>query len=415
MEQGLLPTCKESVNRLKATLRHDRNMVTLVFGAFLGYVGGSMILPLFPLYIQQMGLSALSMSVLFSLYYVGRVSGGTLAGWLHRRIGGRKVAVLLFSVQALCMVGYALLTAWPLIFLCRFLQGLSAVGITVFVRTTVNQLTTNDDRGMANGFISSAEGAGMILGPVVGGALSGMLTVQTPFLFVAVFLVLALALLLTMHLPARESAGAQQYQPQPTRPRLDDRLVAFGTVHFLEMSSLAIFVLYFPLYASGVMHWSAWGIGLAFTIIGVASMISGPLIGKVSDILKDRVLVAVVGLALVIVEVLAFLGSNSYWVVYVGMVFGGLGGAADFDALFAQIGDVTRPEERSLFIGTVLSVSEIGSIATPLAAGYLMSHYSIHFAFYLDVFLVVIAIIVFLLYRQRTVGPYQDTKEPSVM
>ena len=168
MEQGLLPTCKESVNRLKATLRHDRNMVTLVFGAFLGYVGGSMILPLFPLYIQQMGLSALSMSVLFSLYYVGRVSGGTLAGWLHRRIGGRKVAVLLFSVQALCMVGYALLTAWPLIFLCRFLQGLSAVGITVFVRTTVNQLTTNDDRGMANGFISSAEGAGMILGPVVG-------------------------------------------------------------------------------------------------------------------------------------------------------------------------------------------------------------------------------------------------------
>ena len=126
-------------------------------------------------------------------------------------------------------------------------------------------------------------------------------------------------------------------------------------------------------------------------------------------------MVAVVGLALVIVEVLAFLGSNSYWVVYVGMVFGGMGGAAYFDALFAQIGDVTRPEERSLFIGTVLSVSEIGSIATPLAAGYLMSHYSIHFAFYLDVFLVVIAIIVFLLYRQRTVGPYQDTKEPSVM
>lgn len=398
----------ESVNKLKTVLRQDRSMVTLVFGAFLGYVGGSMILPFFPLYVQQMGLSGVSMSVLFSLYYVGRVSGGTLAGWLYRRIGARKVVVLLFSLQALCMVGYALLTAWPLIFLCRFLQGLSAVGITVFVRTTVNQLSTNDARGLANGFISSAEGAGMILGPVVGGALSGMLTVQTPFLLVAVFLGLALALLLTMHLPGRQNAATQLVHPQARRQRFDRRLAAFGTVHFLEMSSLAIFVLYFPLYASGVMHWTAWGIGLAFTIIGVASMIAGPLIGKVSDILKDRVLVAVVGLALVIVEVLAFLGSNSYWVVYLGMVFGGMGGAAYFDALFAQIGDVTRPEERSLFTGTVLSFSEIGSIVTPLVAGYLMSHYSIHFAFYLDILLVAAAIAIFLLYRQRAVVHARD-------
>nr|WP_245850800.1 MFS transporter [Paenibacillus herberti] len=82
---------------------------------------------------------------------------------LYKRMGGQKIGTLLLLLQALCMVGFALSSDFIVLCILRLLQGVVATGMTVFVRTIINDLCNEENRGVYNGYISSSDGAGMIL------------------------------------------------------------------------------------------------------------------------------------------------------------------------------------------------------------------------------------------------------------
>jgi DHA1 family quinolone resistance protein-like MFS transporter len=376
---------------LKNLKKIDRFLMTILIIVFISSVGGSMIIPLFPIYVERLNFSGLEMSVLFSLFYVGRVAGGIISGKLYNYIGPKKLIIILLVLFFVSMIGYVTVKNMYAMFFLRFLQGIFSIGLIVFARTAFNQLTSVENRGLANGFLNSSSHAGMILGPVFGGTLSTLFSIEAPFYFVGLLALLAIIPSLTLKLQEDSSHDKEKVDSIPVK-RIDQRLVIFSTIHLLKLSFLAIFINFFSIYANEYLGWTILETSIVFTIFGVSGIIASPVLGYVSDKLKDRVLMIIIGLSLIILEVLSFLLFSNNLIIYLGFFIGGIGGAAYFGSFFAQIGDITTPNERGPFTGKVLSLADIGSILAPIVAGYLMEVFNLQASFYFIIVLMLLAI-----------------------
>ncbi|MEO2256408.1 MFS transporter [Paenibacillus amylolyticus] len=168
-----------------------RNLPLLMTICFLSQMGGFMILPLFPLFIEEFGLSGWMMGVIFALFYVGKVIGGGPAAAIYKKLGGKRALILMLLLLAVCMGGFALSSAAVLFGLLRLLQGLASTGLTVVVRSIIGDGGNVENRGLYNGYISSSEGGGMVLGPVISGWLALHWPLSVPFLLVTVCCLMA--------------------------------------------------------------------------------------------------------------------------------------------------------------------------------------------------------------------------------
>ncbi|WP_458463949.1 MFS transporter, partial [Paenibacillus sp.] len=184
-----------------------RNLPLLMTICFLSQMGGFMILPLFPLFIEEFGLSGWMMGVIFALFYVGKVIGGIPAAAIYKKLGGKRALILMLLLLAVCMGGFALSTAAVLFGLLRLLQGLASTGLTVVVRSIIGDGGNVDNRGLYNGYISSSEGGGMVLGPVISGWLALHWPLSVPFLLVTVCCLIAVGAAMGMKTAAQVRAN----------------------------------------------------------------------------------------------------------------------------------------------------------------------------------------------------------------
>ncbi|WP_336762717.1 MFS transporter [Paenibacillus sp. USHLN196] len=439
-----------------------RNLPLLMTICFLSQMGGFMILPLFPLFIEEFGLSGWMMGVIFALFYVGKVIGGIPAAAIYKKLGGKKALILMLLLLAVCMGGFALSTAAVLFGLLRLLQGLASTGLTVVVRSIIGDGGNIDNRGLYNGYISSSEGGGMVLGPVISGWLALHWPLSVPFLLVTICCLMAVVAAMGMKTKAQARANrgsgdtlsdhlipsatvtqeplqhsthsllstdeavvdsttsdshphtvttapplssspsdAKHTQEAYTRLTRRQQLIGYGTVHFLEMSAYAVFLTYFALYAAHIMHWDPFATSLAFTVSGISTLAAAPFVGYLSDRMGDRLLLCMLGMFLIGIEVAVFLSTSSHLWVYVGMLIGGVGGACYMDSFFAHIGDHIPDESRSSVIGKIVSAAEIGSIVSPLVAALMMEVGSLYSVFVFNLVLIAAAIVVQAAMRSR--------------
>ncbi|MBA9084963.1 DHA1 family quinolone resistance protein-like MFS transporter [Fontibacillus solani] len=382
---------------MKTKLYMNGNILCLIIISLITNMSGSMILPLFAIYVEKFGISTFGMSVLFSLFYVGKFCGGSLTGRVYNKIGAKRLGLILLIAEIICMVSFPFAKDFIVLAILRVLQGLIAIGLSVFVRITVNNISTNENRGILNGYVSSSEGAGMILGPVVSGLIVTNFSLSIPFYFVAFIAFISLAAVSRMKLPHAIMISENTESSKGSileKNKFNKQLFLYSTVHFLELSAYAIFLTYFSVYAKYKLGWSELDISLAFTVVGVSTFVSAPFVGKLSDVLKDRLLLCIAGLFFIMVEICFFLFFADKWIIYSGMLIGGIGGACYLDSFYSHIGDVIPIENRSAFMGNLVSLSELGSIISPIIAGILIEYFNIDAPFYYNLMLVGLAMLI---------------------
>ena len=144
--------------------------------------GFMMLLPLLPGYAEQLGFGEFDIGLLVAAFFIGRVLFQFPLGVLSDRIGRRGImsgALLLFTIST---TAYALTTEPRVMMSLRLLQGVASSGFVVGSQSYINDLTPTEFRGLANGIISSAINIGVIAGPLLGGVLSQLFNIQTPFI-----------------------------------------------------------------------------------------------------------------------------------------------------------------------------------------------------------------------------------------
>ncbi|SEM65607.1 MFS transporter [Paenibacillus sp. OV219] len=170
-------------------------------------------MPLMPLYVQQLHGTAVNLA--FWAGFVGSAAGlsnmiaAPLLGRLSDRIGQERVLGISLIGAALLFIPQAFVdSVWQLL-LCRLLQGCFLGGLIPSVNALVRRFTPDGMEGRAFSLNSSMLALGNMVGPIVGGFVSGWTGISGVFIISAVlFVVNALWVRRTLVRGKRGNSGA---------------------------------------------------------------------------------------------------------------------------------------------------------------------------------------------------------------
>jgi len=184
----------------KPRRQFDRRLVTILLIVFVGNLGASMVLPIFPLYAQRrFDIDPSLITLLVSSYFVAQFFAGPKLGRLSDLYGRRPVLVIsqFGTVLSFIMMGAAG-SAWMLL-AGRVLDGITGGNIIV-AQAYITDITPREKRTESIGMIFAAFGLGFIFGPALGGIMSSLWGEQFPF-YVAAALTFAVTVLTWYELP----------------------------------------------------------------------------------------------------------------------------------------------------------------------------------------------------------------------
>jgi MFS family permease len=142
-------------------------------------------------------------------------------------------------------------------------------------------------------------------------------------------------------------------------------------VVFVDILGFTIMIPLLPFYAESLGA-SALTVGMLSSIYGFCSLISGPVLGDLSDRYgrKKVLLISQIGTCVGFV-VLAL--SNTLWIVFLSRIIDGVT-AGNLTVAQAYISDVTKPQDRTRAMGMIGASFGLGFILGPAISGFLV-HY----------------------------------------
>src|SRR5689334_24268137 len=175
-------------------------LLVIFVTVFIDLVGFGIVIPVLPFYVEGTRFNAgpRAVTLLFAIYSVMQLVFTPILGRMSDRYGRRPVLFfsLLGTSLGFFILGFAT-TLWML-FAGRIIDGITGGNIST-AQAYIADVTTEENRAKGMGLIGAAFGLGFILGPAIGGILSGW-GIHVPFFFAAA-MCFAYAVLLYFTLP----------------------------------------------------------------------------------------------------------------------------------------------------------------------------------------------------------------------
>lgn len=259
----------------------------------------------------------------------------------------------------------------------RIVHGLATAVFTPLVLAMVASMYAHK-RGEALGWYTSAAQGGALLGPMLGGLLVDTVGFSRTFETAGLFGLVTLGLFFL----SSRLAGRTEYRPRETQEvfrklRLGltrviqhTQMVATSCAEAVKMMANGTLMAFLPLYALSVGLTITDG-GFLFGIQGLTSFVSKPIMGRVSDRVGRRPLIAL-GLVLCSVTIVGIPQVSTFPFLLLLAAGFGLGEAIVTSSTAAFIADLS--DENSLGAGMGLrgTIMDIGHASGPIIAGVLV-------------------------------------------
>ncbi len=359
-------------------MRFHHPAVPIVLAVLLiDSIGFGIVLPVLPGLIVHLGQVSLPEATRIAGYMLVAYAGaqffaGPVLGNLGDRFGRRPI--LLLSAIAFAF-DYLLMAAAPTLawlFVGRLIAGVA--GATYGPANAVlADVTEPAKRGATFGLMGAAFGLGFIIGPAIGGLLSGFGT-RAPFIVAAVLAGLN-ALWIAARLP-------ETLPPERRRPfRWRDAHVfgafrpLFGTgggaaalliVAFLWQFAHNVYPATWAFWAELAHGWTAAQVGWSLAAAGLAmafaqAVITGRVIARFGEARTVLIGMAVGGLSF-----LLYVFVRADWLVYAVIFISALQGLV-WPSLNALLSRMTDPSHQGALQGGMASIGSVAAIVGPLA------------------------------------------------
>jgi len=342
----------------------------------LDSIGFGIVLPVLPDLVVHLGQVNLAEATRIAGYMLVAYAGaqffaGPVLGNLGDRFGRRPI--LLFSAIAFGL-DYLLMAAAPTLawlFVGRFVAGIA--GATYGPAYAVlADVTPAEKRGATFGLMGAAFGLGFILGPAIGGLMSGFGT-RAPFIVAA-----ALAGINALWIAARLPETLPLERRRPFRLRDAHVLGAFRPLfHAGGAAPLLVAALLWQLahfvypatwafWAGLALDWEAAQIGWSLAAAGLAMALAQAFVTGRAIARFGEARTVVIGTIVGALSFLLYVFARADWMVYAIIFFSALQGLV-WPSMNALLSRMTDASHQGALQGGMASIASIAAILGPLA------------------------------------------------
>jgi predicted MFS family arabinose efflux permease len=256
----------------------NRSFWIIALVNFINALSVTILIPVIYQYSRSFNLSDGETGLLFAIFSIAQFFATPILGKLSDRFGRRPLLIisLLGTVIANILAGTAT-TAW-LLFLARFLDGITGGNISV-AQSVISDVTTPETRAKGFGIAGASLGMGFVLGPAI--SLSAQkISLGASFLVAAA--IAAIALLITIfYLPETLPSTARSTKGKLFNLGLKDLVIALtyprvGVLFILNFfigTTFSLFTFALQPYYLSVLKQDNQSLTLLFLAIGVVSVI----------------------------------------------------------------------------------------------------------------------------------------------
>ena len=367
-----------------------KNLYVCWFGVFATSAGLSQLIPILPLFIQQLGVdnvaeieewSGIAYGVTFILMAVFSPIWGKAADRY-----GRKPMLLRASLGmalVLTCMGFVQ-NVYQLVGL-RLLQG-TISGYYSAAITLVATQTPKDRSGWALGTLSTGAVAGMLLGPLLGGAVADLFGLRSVFFVIGALLLIAfLAALLyvTENFTPSEKAAPKFRDIRRMMPHPEVTVAMFATTFMLQLALMSIqpILTVYIAEMSNNTDYLAFLSGMVFAASGLSSVIAAPRLGALADRIGPPKVMVVALLAAGLLFIPQALVRNAWELMALRFLLG-IATASLLPSINSMIRQITPDELTGQIYGYNQSAQFIGSFGGAVMGGQIASMFGLKYVFF---------------------------------
>lgn len=362
---------------------------------FLGYLGFSLALPIFPplfLNLQynflppevNTSIRRILLGILFSMYPMGQFIGAPIMGKLSDKYGRKPI--LLLSLLAIIpgYIGSALSVAFSLpvlLFTSRFLVGLFEGNITI-AQAAISDISENENAKTKNfGWMVSLSSSAFFFGPLIGGKFADSKLISwfhydTPFWCAALLVFIGFLVVACLFKETHKADDTVEIHPFNIlisfveSLRIQQLQIIFAA-NLCFFFAIFFFLNFFSAYLVNMFQFNASQLGEANAYLSIFIVLAPLFFGKIAKfwtIMKTAMFGSIcMGLSLIV-----FLLPSSPYFLMGTLVPVGFFIAIGFVYPALMISNIVSKQIQGQILGTNMAIQVFGEAATALIGGFLM-------------------------------------------
>ncbi|MEK4252437.1 multidrug efflux MFS transporter NorA [Paenibacillus sp. FSL W7-1287] len=383
-------------------LKENSTLAILLGNLFIAFLGIGLVIPILPTIMNELNISGKVVGNLTAAFALTQLFVSPFTGRAVDRYGRKIIVVIGLIIFGISELLFGMGKTVEILFLSRILGGVSAAFIMPAVTAFITDITTQESRPKAFGYMSAAISTGFIIGPGIGGFLAELGT-RVPFYTAAVLgFVAAILSVLFLSEPARQRMvqhdSAANKKSGLKKMFIPMFLIAFIMI-FVSSFGLAAFESFFSLFVDHKFNFTPKDIAISIT--------GGAIIGAIVQVaLFNRLTVKLgeIGLVrycLIFSAVTVFLvtQANSYltimlltFIVFVG-----------FDLIRPAITNYlsnVAGDEQGFVAGMNSMFTSLANVMGPIVGGMLFD-IDVDYPYYMAVILLIVGLFISMFWKQK--------------
>lgn len=359
-------------------------LITLTI--FVDSIGFGMIYPLLPFYAETFQAGSAALGILIASFSVMNFVFSPILGRLSDRVGRKPVLLISILCSIASYAIFAVANSFWLLLLSRIVGG--AATERAVAGAYMADITTSKKRATGMGKVGASHGAGLIVGPAIGGLLSiyGYLVIG----FAAIVLTLLNFLFVLFFLPESFNRNTHIQLPFNFVSYLSRIKATFAKtlirnlllISFLFVLAFSAVPVVMPLIGQSLFGFRNVENSYIFMYIGVTNILmQGVFIGRLIEKFSEANLITI---ALFITAIGMFLIPNvaniGFFLLFVTLVASGSGMTRTLRTTL--ISKNTSENEQGTVMGIIWSVTSIARVPGPIIAGFLFEFAGMVFPFF---------------------------------
>lgn len=357
--------------------------VTLFFAMFATITGVGIVVPLLPIYAHDLGASGIYVGMIFGSFSISRTLLLPYFGRLSDQKGRKPLIAVGLLFYTLISFAFIFSKNVDALIILRFIQGAASAMVMPVVQAYVGDITPEGSEGYAMGLFNLSMFLSLSLGPMMGGTIKDILSLDAAFVSMGVLSGIGLLMCMFLLPPvSMERSGKAKPAVIPWTVLMKDKTVfAIFMFRYTYIACIGVIWSFLPLYADKKFGLSGALTGLLVTLgVFVSGLLQVPM-GAAADRMSRSGMIMIGGLFSAAGMLMPYFASSFSDLVVAVCVFG-FGGGMSMPAVMASA--VLKGEEKKA-MGAVMSMMtlahSLGFLTGSMAAGLAMDFSDLKMSF----------------------------------